>query len=64
MLWDPETTATISAANHHQRCDRTPFEGFSVRGQPAVVIAGGRVVCRDGKLDVERGAGRFLERSL
>ncbi len=64
VLWDPEATATISAATHHHRCDRTPFEGFSVQGQPAVVIAGGRVVFRDGKLDVERGAGRFLERSL
>ena len=64
VLWDPEATATISAATHHQRCDRTPFEGFTVKGQPAVVIAGGRVRFRDGELDVERGAGRFLERVL
>ena len=64
VLWDPQATATISAATHHQRCDRTPFEGFAVKGLPAMVIAGGRVAFRDGKLDVERGAGRFLERSL
>ena len=64
VLWDPEATATISAATHHQRCDRTPFEGFSVRGLPAKVIAGGEVRFTDGELRVERGAGRFLERRL
>jgi dihydropyrimidinase len=64
VVWDPEATATISAASHHQRCDHTPYEGFRLKGQPAVVVAGGRVRCRDGDLRVERGAGRFLRRRL
>jgi len=33
-----------------------------VRGKPTTVIANGRVQFADGKLDVERGAGRFVAR--
>ena len=64
VLWDPEATGTISAATHHHRCDRSIFEGFSLTGLPSTVIAAGRVQYRDGDLAVERGAGRYLARSL
>jgi dihydropyrimidinase len=64
VLWDPAATATISAATDHHHCDRSIYEGLEVRGTPATVIAGGQVRYRNGDLDVERGAGRFLERRL
>jgi dihydropyrimidinase len=64
VVWDPEATATISAATHHHHCDRSIYEGFSLKGLPSVVVANGRVQYRDGDLRVERGAGRFLARSL
>jgi dihydropyrimidinase len=60
VLYDPSTTGTRSARTHHSRCDRNIFEGFKVRGTPTHVIVNGRVQYRDGKLDVERGAGRFM----
>jgi dihydropyrimidinase len=64
VLWDPEATGIISAATHHHRCDRSIFEGFPLTGLPSTVIAAGRVQYQDGDLAVERGAGRYLARSL
>jgi dihydropyrimidinase len=63
VLWDPTATATISAATHHHRCDRSIYEGFEVTGLPATVIANGEIRYHDGNLRVERGAGRFLKRN-
>lgn len=62
VLWDPTATATISAATHHHRCDRSIYEGFEVTGTAATVIAGGEIRYHDDSLRVERGAGRFLKR--
>jgi len=64
VLWDPLATATISAATHHHRCDRSIYEGFEVTGTPAKVIAAGEIRYHDGKLRVERGDGRYLRRNL
>lgn len=64
VLWDPTATATLSAATHYQRCDRSIYEGFEVTGQPATVIAAGEIRYREGDLRAQRGTGRFLERRL
>ncbi|WP_437731499.1 dihydropyrimidinase [Sorangium sp. So ce1335] len=64
VVFDPKGTSTISAKTHHHRCDRSIFEGFEVKGKPTSVIVNGRVQLADGKLDVERGAGRYLPRRL
>ncbi len=64
VVWDPEARAAIAAASHHQHCDHTPYEGFELRGLPAIVVAGGEVCCRDGELLAAAGRGRFLHRRL
>jgi len=64
VLYDPTTEGTRSAKTHHSNSDRNIFEGFKVKGRPTHVIVNGRVQYRDGKLDVERGAGRFLKREV
>lgn len=64
VVFDPNATDVISAKTHHHRCDRSIFEGFTVKGKPSHVIVNGRVQFKDGKLDVQRGAGRFLPRTL
>lgn len=61
-VWDPAGTRTISARTHHQRVDTNVFEGLEVTGINAVTISDGKVVFRDGQLDVERGAGKYLPR--
>jgi len=64
VLYDPSATGTRSAKTHFSKADRSIFEGFKVKGKPTHVVVNGRVQFKDGKLDVERGAGRFLKREV
>jgi dihydropyrimidinase len=64
VLYDPTGEGVRSARTHHSKCDRNIFEGFRVKGKPTHVVVNGRVQFRDGKLDVERGAGRFIKREV
>ncbi len=64
VVWDPEGTATISAKTHHHKVDRSIYEGFELKGVPSTVVVNGRVQYQDGDLKVERGAGRYLKRTL
>ena len=64
VLYDPTIESTRSAKTHHSRSDRNIFEGFRVQGQPTRVVVNGHVVYADGKLDVKRGAGRFVARKV
>ena len=42
--------------------DYNIFEGMTVKGSASHTISQGKIVYADGKLDVERGAGRYVER--
>ena len=64
VVWDPAATGKISADTHHHKVDRNIFEGFETRGTCSSVIVNGRVQFQNGNLKVERGAGRYLERSF
>jgi len=64
VLYDPTPDGVRSAKTHHSKCDRNIFEGFKVKGRPTHVVVNGRVQFRDGRLDVERGAGRFIKREV
>ncbi len=64
VLYDPTTTSVRSARTHHSKCDRNPYEGFRVKGNPTHVVVNGHVAFADGKLQVERGAGRYLPRCV
>jgi dihydropyrimidinase len=62
VVWDPEATKTISAKTHHQNVDYNIFEGMTVKGCASHTISRGKVVYANGELDVERGAGRYIDR--
>lgn len=62
VVWDPEASATISAATQHQRTDYNLYEGMEVTGVPSVVLSRGRVLVQDGQWKGEQGAGRFVKR--
>lgn len=62
VVWDPEGTRTISAKTHHANVDFNIFEGKTVKGIPSHTISQGKVVWADGELNVERGAGRYINR--
>ena len=61
-VWDPEASKTISTETDHQNIDYNIFEGMTVKGLASHTISNGKVVWADGKLDVERGAGRYVDR--
>ncbi len=62
VVWDPAATKTISAKTHKQKVDYNIFEGMTVTGCASHTISRGKVVFADGELDVERGAGRYVDR--
>ena len=62
VVWDPDATKTISAKTHHQNVDFNIFEGMTVQGCASHTLSHGKLVYADGKLDVERGAGRYVDR--
>jgi len=62
VVWDPEATKTISAKTHKQQVDYNIFEGMTVTGCASHTISNGKVVFANGELDVERGAGRYVDR--
>ena len=62
VVWDPEATKTISAKTHFQKVDYNIFEGMTVKGCASHTLSQGKVVYANGKLDVERGAGHYVNR--
>jgi dihydropyrimidinase len=62
VVWDPEASKTISAKTHKQNVDYNIFEGMTVTGCASHTISRGKVVFADGELNVERGAGRYVDR--
>ena len=62
VVWDPAATKTISAKTHQQKVDYNIFEGMTVTGCASHTVSRGKVVFADGQLDVERGAGRYVDR--
>lgn len=63
-IWNPHEVRTIRHADLHDGADYTPYEGVEVRGWPTTVVLGGRVMVRDGRLEGEMGAGRYVSRAL
>jgi dihydropyrimidinase len=62
VVWDPKATKTISANTHFQKVDYNIFEGMTVTGCASHTLSRGKVVYANGKLDVERGAGHYVNR--
>ena len=62
VVWDPQATKTISAKTHQQKIDYNIFEGMTVTGCASNTISQGKIVFANGELDVERGAGRYVDR--
>ena len=62
VVWDPGATKTISAKTHFQKVDYNIFEGMEVKGSASHTLSQGNIVFADGKLNVERGAGRYIDR--
>lgn len=62
VLWNPQRPYTISAATQFTRVDYNPYEGTTIDGSPALVMARGRVIFEEDKFLGKRGQGEFLKR--
>ncbi|WP_439135474.1 dihydropyrimidinase [Pseudomaricurvus sp.] len=64
VIWNPNTTRTISKNTHHQKVDFNIFEGMDVQGLNTVTVSRGEVVYRDGQIFAEGGRGQYVKRPL
>ena len=62
VVLDPKKRKTISADTQFSAIDYNVFEGIEVSAVPRFVLSRGDVVFTDGKLDVDDGHGKFVER--
>jgi dihydropyrimidinase len=63
VVWDPGRAQSLDAEALHMQVDHSPYAGQVVRGWPALVLARGRVVARDGAFTGEPAWGRYLDRT-
>jgi dihydropyrimidinase len=59
-IWDPEKKLVIEKTRDN--AGYTPYKGKGLTGWPMTVLSRGEVIIKDGKLNAERGRGRFLAR--
>ena len=62
VVFDPQSTSTISVKTHHMATDYSAFEGREVSGKIRDVTVRGRFVVRSGALVLGEGGGRYLAR--
>ena len=63
VLFDPDETWTITAAEHHSRIDYSLFEGRSVKGRVKKVFSRGNLVVDGAEWLGKAGGGEILKRS-
>jgi dihydropyrimidinase len=61
IIFNPNSSFTISAKSHHSRTDTNVYDGRRVKGKVETTIAGGRVVWENDELKVEPGTGKYVE---
>ena len=60
VIWDTDSSVTVTNDRLHHACDYTPYEGMELGAWPAITLSRGRPVWRDGELSGEAGHGEFL----
>ena len=61
-IWDPERELTIAPDLVHDNVGYTPYSGRKLKGWPVTVLSRGEVIIESGKLNAQRGRGRFIVR--
>src|SRR4249919_1136675 len=63
VVFDPEKTVTITAAEQHSKTDYNLYEGTTVTGSPEVVLLRGKVLVEGDELVASPGIGEFVARA-
>lgn len=61
VIFDPQPTWNIKAANLHNIAGYTPYEGRNVRGRVRTTISRGQAIFKAGEFAGQRGWGRFVQ---
>ena len=64
VVFDPEATHTISAADNHSRADYSVYEGREVTGRVEQTYVRGELVAEGGDVVAPTGHGTFLDRTV
>jgi dihydropyrimidinase len=64
VVYDPNASATLSAATHHMNLDHSAYEGMEVTGQVRTVLSRGDVIVDKGAFLGTAGRGRYLRREV
>jgi len=62
LVFDPDREVTLSHNGLQTNCDWSPYEGFKLKGYPALTVSRGKVVAENGKFVGVVGHGRFVTR--
>jgi len=64
VLYDPNTSWTISVDNHHMNMDYSAWEGFEIQGHVSTVMSRGKVIIENGQYLGRAGDGQYQRRGL
>ncbi len=64
VVVDLDQTWTITPQTLHNNLDYTLYEGMELTGKPIMTILRGKVIVEQGIFKGERGAGKFVKRTL
>jgi len=62
VIWDPQRTGTIRAADDRSKSDYSAYEGWEVRGWPVTTIRRSEVVYETGEIRGQPGSGKLVFR--
>jgi dihydropyrimidinase len=64
VIVDMEKEVTLSTETLHNNISYCLHDGMKIKGYPVMTIANGKVIVENGKFLGEKGAGKFIERSI
>lgn len=62
VVWDADASRTVDGSTMYSRAGYSVYDGWNVTGWPVYTVSRGEIVCEQGRVDAERGRGRWLRR--
>lgn len=62
VIWDPDKTKIVRAADDHSRADFSLYEGWEVTGWPSHTFRRGELIARESQIVAAPGSGQWIPR--